>query len=92
MLNKREFIAKFAEVSGRSKAESSKIVESMIQTFEKAVLEDGGVQITGVITLGTKTVASKNIINPSTKKPMQTKESKSLYVKTGKTLKDKMNG
>lgn len=91
MLNKKEFIAKFAEISGKTKVESESILNDMISTFEDAVINNGGVQITGVVTVGVKTVKAKNIINPSTKKPMQTKESLSLSIKTGKTLKDKLN-
>lgn len=92
MLSKKELIAKFAETSGYKKTESEQIINDMIQVFEDAMIEDGGIQLTGIITIGTKVNKSKTVMNPQTKKPMQTKESTILYVKTGKTLKNKLNG
>lgn len=91
MLSKKELIAKFADTSGYKKTESEQIINDMIQVFEDAMIEDGGIQLTGVITIGTKVNKAKTVMNPHTKKPMQTKESTTLYVKTGKTLKDKLN-
>ncbi len=91
MLNKKDLIAKYAKISGKSKAESETIINDMITAFEEAVINDGGIQLTGVVTIGVKTVKAKTVINPSTKKPMQTKESLSLSIRTGKTLKEKLN-
>lgn len=91
MLNKKEFVSKLAEVSGRTKAESTRIVDDVIKTLEEVVLSGESVQFVGTLTIGVKTVAAKTVVNPATKQPMQIPESKRLYIKTGKTLKEKLN-
>lgn len=92
MLTKKDIINNLAAKTGLTKKSAESYLNAMIECFEDACVNDGGVQITGVVTIGTKINKSRTVINPKTKKPMQTAESKSLFIKTGKALKDKLNG
>lgn len=91
MLRKSDVVNKLAEKSGISKKSAETILCDLISIIEDSVINDDGVQFTGSFTITTKRIGAKQVINPATKQPMMTKESKSLAIKTGSILKSKLN-
>lgn len=59
--------------------------------FEDACVNDGGIQIVGVVTIAPKLRKGRNCKNPATGESMQTEDSYALSIKTGKSLKEKLN-
>ena len=92
MLNKKQVIDKLAEKLNVSKSESVRITEAVLEVFEDACVNDGGIQIVGVCTIEKKLRKGRTCKNPWTGDTMQTEDCYVLSIKTGKSLKDKLNG
>ena len=92
MLNKKQVVDKIAGKLNVSKSESVRITEAVIEVFEDACVNDGGIQIVGVCTIERKLRKGRTCKNPHTGESIQTEDSYALSIKTGKSLKDKLNG
>ena len=92
MLNKKQVVDKIAEKLNVSKSESVRITEAVIEVFEDACVNDGGIQIVGVCTIERKLRKGRTCKNPQTGESIQTEDSYALSIKTGKSLKYKLNG
>lgn len=90
-MTKVEFINAVAKKSGLTKKTTTEALDAMLEVFSETMKEHDSITFTGVCSIGVKTVAPKKVINPQTKQPMMTNESKSLYIKTGKVLKKELN-
>lgn len=93
-MTKREFaceVARRGRNKGLTKRMSFVALESMIEVLTELAMNNDKVVITGFATIGSKTIAPKNIINPCTREPMTTSESRKLYIKTGAVLRRKLN-
>lgn len=92
MLNKTQVVCKLAEILGVSKSESTKITDAVIKVFEDACINEGGIQITGLCAISRKLRKGRTCKNPKTGEELKTKDSYVLSIKTGKSLKSKLNG
>lgn len=92
MLNKKQVVDKLAEKLNVSRSESLKITEAVLEVFEDACVNDGGIQIVGVCTIEKKLRKGRTCKNPQTGENIQTEDSYALSIKTGKSMKDKLNG
>jgi DNA-binding protein HU-beta len=91
-LNKTELVAAVAADVALSKAETARILESVLQNLTKAMARGEAVQLIG---FGNFTVASRperTGRNPSTGEQMTIKASKAPKFTAGKALKDAVNG
>ena len=92
MRNKKQVVDKLADKLNISKSESVRITESVLEVFEDACVNYGGIQIVGVCTIEKKLRKGRTCKNPQTGETMQTEDCYVLSIKTGKSLKDKLNG
>lgn len=92
MLNKKQVVDKLAEKLNVSRSESLKITDAVLEVFEDACVNDGGIQIVGVCSIEKKLRKGRTCKNPQTGETMQTEDSYVLSIKAGKCLKDKLNG
>lgn len=92
MLNKKQVADNLSKVLSISKSESAKIIDAVIKVIEDACVNDGGIQIVGDFTIKTKLRSGRTCKNPQTGKTMQTEDCYTLSIKTGKNLKEKLNG
>lgn len=91
MLKKGDIVCRLAEKCGMTKTDAEKAVNAMVDIFEDACVNDGGIQIVGVVTIAPKLRKGRNCKNPATGESMQTEDSYALSIKTGKSLKEKLN-
>lgn len=92
MLRKTDLVNKLSEKTGKSKSECESTLNVVLGILEDACVEDGGFQITGVFTVERKLRKGRECVNPKTGEKMLTEDKYTLAIKTGKTLKDKLNG
>lgn len=92
MLNKKQFIDKVADYLDVSKKEALRILSVISDVAQDACINDGGIQITGLFTLEKKLRKGRTYKNPATGEIGETEDSYVLAIKTGKSLKEKLNG
>ena len=90
-MNKQELIGSLAEVTGLSRSDSIKAVESVFELIGEALKRGDEVRLVG---FGTFTVTKRKAStgrNPRTGEPMKIKASSQPKFKPGKGLKDSVN-
>lgn len=90
-MNKNELIAAVAEMSGLSRNDATKAVESLVDTVTSTLAKGDEVRLVG---FGTFSVAKRKAStgrNPRTGEPMQIPASTQPKFKAGKGLKDAVN-
>ena len=90
-MNKQELIGSVAEVTGLSRSDSIKAVESVFDIIGEALKKGDEVRLVG---FGTFTVTRRKAStgrNPRTGEPMKIKASSQPKFKPGKGLKDAVN-
>lgn len=90
-MNKQELIGSVAEVTGLSRSDSIKAVESVFEIIGEALKKGDEVRLIG---FGTFTVTKRKAStgrNPRTGEPMKIKASSQPKFKPGKGLKDSVN-
>ena len=90
-MNKQELIGSVAEVTGLSRSDSIKAVESVFDIIGEALKKGDEVRLVG---FGTFTVTRRKAStgrNPRTGEPMKIKASSQPKFKPGKGLKDSVN-
>lgn len=90
-MTKNDFIKSVSRKSGLTQKVVEQSFNAMLEVLEETVMSGDKLTVTGFCTIGVKTVAPKSIINPVTKEKMMTRESRTLSIKTGAILKDKLN-
>lgn len=92
MLNKQQFVVKVVDNLGVSKNEALRILGIISDVVQDACINYGGIQITGLFTLEKKLRKGRTYKNPATGEIGKTEDSYVLAIKTGKSLKEKLNG
>lgn len=92
MLNKKQFVDKVADYLDVSKREALRILGVISDVAQDACINDGGIQITGLFTLEKKLRKGRTYKNPVTGEIGETEDSYVLAIRTGKSLKEKLNG
>lgn len=90
-MNKNDLIGSVADVSGLSKSDATKAVESVFESISTALAQGEEVRLVG---FGTFSVAKRKAStgrNPRTGEPMSIKASSQPKFKAGKGLKDAVN-
>ncbi len=87
-MNKGQLIEKVASDLGSTKTAASKAIESVIKCIAQGIKEEDAVTISGFGTFSRKLRAARTGVNPSTRKPMQIKASKTVGFKPSQTLKE----
>lgn len=90
-MKKNELVAAIAAKEQCTKKEADKALNLVLDAITDALVAGEKVSITGFGTFEVRERASKQCINPHTKKPMTTKPCKVLAFKAGKTMKDAIN-
>jgi len=89
MLNKKEFIARIAEVNTLKKVEAERALDAVLAGFQSAVATGDGVQLLGYFTVNIKDVAEVTRPNPQNRAIMITTPAhQAVKVKAGSTLQD----
>lgn len=91
MLTKADFVERIALANDISKAEAQRMTEIVVNAICGAAIENGGVQFTGKFTVDVKERASRVGKNPRTGEEIEIPASRSLHIKTGKTVKEALN-
>lgn len=89
MLNKKEFIKKFAEQNGCSLADAKYQVDCFLNTFVSALVEDGGVKFTSIMTAKVVNRPERVCTNPKGEKST-IPEGKRVKFSVGKPLKNQL--
>lgn len=90
-MNKSELIDAVAEHSGLSKADTTKAVNSFVETITNAMQRGDDVVLVGFGTFSVKDRAARTGRNPKTGETLQIAASKVPSFKAGKGLKDAVN-
>ena len=71
----------------------SEVLDSMIQVFEKAIVTDGYFKLKDVLTVKVEDTSTqkRKVYNPHTGNMMEYDRGKSVKVKLGKAIRDKIN-
>lgn len=87
-MNKGEVVAKMSELSGMTKKDSEKALNSMLEVIEGALVGGDKVQLVGFGTFETKSRAARKGRNPQTKQEIDIPASTVPAFKAGKAFKD----
>lgn len=90
-MTKTELVAKIAEKSGLTKADSDKALKGFTDSITEALKAGEKVQLVGFGTFETGVRSARDGINPATKEKIHIPESKTPKFKAGKALKDSLN-
>lgn len=91
-MNKTEFINVVSERTGESKATTKKIVDSVIDEITEQLKNGNEVQFVGFGTFKVTERSARDGINPSTGQKISIPASKNPQFKSGKALKNAVNG
>ncbi len=91
-MNKNDLIAQVADVSGLSKADSTKAVEAVFDSIAAALQDGGEIRLVGFGTFAVSKRAASEGRNPRTGEKIKIPASKQVKFKPGKGLKDTVNG
>ena len=91
-MNKNDLIAQVADVSGLSKADSTKAVEAVFDSIAAALQDGGEIRLVGFGTFAVSKRAASEGRNPRTGEKINIPASKQVKFKPGKGLKDTVNG
>lgn len=89
-MTKADFIAKIAEASGTTKAETQKIVDNTFDTLADALAGGESIQIKGFGTFSTSVQKGREGKNPMNGKPYKTEDKRVAKFKAGSALSEKV--
>ena len=87
-MNKTELIDAVATRSNTTKAQTTSVLNELLETIQKALAEGDGVQLVGFGTFSVTERASREGRNPATGKAMTIAAKKVVKFKPGKSLAD----
>lgn len=90
-MNKKEFIAAFAEKANITKKEADKMLNCFLEVVETSLVGGDDVRFIGFGSWETKIRKARELRNPQTKKTMKVAEKRVVKFKVGKSLADKVN-
>ena len=90
-MNKKELIAKLAEVMGTTKKDAEAALDAVTTVITDALVEGNDVKITGFGAFSVSERAAREGRNPMTGEAVQIASSKSPKFKAAKALKDAVN-
>ncbi len=89
-MNKKQLIEAVAKEMDRSKAESDRAVNAVIESIKKGLKKDTVVQLIGFGSFTVKKRKARKGRNPKTGEPIKIKASKTVSFKPGKGLKERL--
>lgn len=91
-MNKSELVAKIAEKSGLSKADSTRALDSLLESVQEALVKGEKVQLVGFGTFETRERKAREGRNPrDPQEKIKIPASTAPVFKAGKTLKEAVN-
>lgn len=87
-MNKGEVVTSIAELSGMTKKDSEKALNSLLEVIEGALVKGDKVQLVGFGSFETKARAARKGRNPQTKQEIDIPASTVPVFKAGKAFKD----
>jgi nucleoid DNA-binding protein len=90
-MNKSELIAKVAASSGATQAETSRVLEALLETIGDALKANDSVTLVGFGTFHINKKPARVGRNPATGAEIKIAAKNAPVFKAGKTLKDKVN-
>lgn len=90
-MNKQDLIGAVADSAGISKADSSKVIEAVLDIVSAALKRGDEVRLVGFGTFSVTRRKASSGRNPRTGEPMKINASSQPKFKAGKTLKDAVN-
>ena len=90
-MNRKEVVAKLAEVKEITIKEATHIMDVIMDIIEAEIVSGGEVSLHGFGTLKTVERAERTMLNPQTKEKMVVPAKKTVTFKVSKALKDKVN-
>ena len=91
-LNKTELVAKIAAETGQSQAAVSNVLDGLFAAVSETVAAGGKVTIPGWLSFETATTSARTGRNPRTGEAVEVEDKKVPFFKTGKLLRDRLNG
>ena len=90
-MNKVEFIARVAELSGTTKKDATVAVNAVLETITETLAKGETVAFVGFGAFNVKDRAARAATIPGTTKTIQVAASKAISFKAGKDLRSKVN-
>ncbi|MDA8352009.1 MAG: HU family DNA-binding protein [Firmicutes bacterium] len=90
-MNKTQLIEQVAEMTGKTKKESSQMVEAVLESISEALRKGEKVSLIGFGNFEVRQRAARTGRNPQTGEPIQIEASKVPAFKPGKQLKESVN-
>lgn len=87
-MNKTELIAQVADKTDLTKAQAGKVVDAMIEAFNKSLKNDGEIKLIGFGTFRRDVRSGRKGRDPRTGEAIEIKEATVVKFKPGKKLKD----
>jgi DNA-binding protein HU-beta len=91
-MNKNDLISAVADATGTSKADAGSAIDATFDAIANALKSGDGVQLVGFGNFSVADRAARQGRNPSTGATIQIAASKAPKFKSGKALKDAVNG
>lgn len=91
-MNKVELINKIAEMQDIPKKTATENFDMVIEAVKEGLIETGKIDIHGFGKLEVRDVAARQALNPKTGEVINVPAKRSVKFKTGKVLKDAVNG
>jgi len=91
-MNKSEIINAIAELADLTKADAGRALDAVQKAIENALMAGDSVTLVGFGTFGVKDRAERTGRNPQTGKEITIAAAKVPFFKSGKALKDTVNG
>ncbi|MFP4698324.1 MAG: HU family DNA-binding protein [Eubacteriales bacterium] len=91
-MNKSDLVTAIAARTEISKKDSEKVVKAFVDVVTEELANGGKIQLVGFGTFDVAERAAREGRNPQTGEPMQIPASKAPRFKSGKALKDAVNG
>lgn len=90
-MNKNDLINKVSDISGFSKADAAKALDSVLEAITDSLADDEEIRLVGFGTFSVATRAATEGRNPRTGEPIKIPASVQPKFKAGKALKDAVN-
>lgn len=91
-MNRVELVAKIAENSGLTKADSEKALDGLLKAVEGALKAGDDIRLVGFGNFEVKTRGERTGRNPKTGETITIAATKAVVFKAGKALKEAVNG
>jgi DNA-binding protein HU-beta len=90
-VNKQEIVAAMSDITGMSKADSTRNLDAFIEVVGEALMKGDEVRLVGFAVFSVAARAASEGRDPRTGKPIKIEASKRVKIKAGKGLKDLVN-